>query len=149
VQANFGDTTPGNFLDPGTYTMSGTGGRDVGAFTATTNVPTVPFVWTNPPAAMDPFDRSQDYTAKWTGGIPGTQFVIAGASGTGAFLCAAPIEDGQFTVPAWVFLSLPVTGTIPGGLSVINGSLGTFTATGLDIATIRYTSGANVSMKYQ
>src|SRR5690348_4306838 len=45
VQANFGDATRGNFLVPGTYTINGPGGKDVGAFTATTQAPGTPFVW--------------------------------------------------------------------------------------------------------
>ena len=44
-----GNATPGNYLDPGHYTMSGPGGKDVAAFSASIDVPTTPFVWTNVP----------------------------------------------------------------------------------------------------
>jgi hypothetical protein len=148
-QANFGNGTPGNYLDPGSYTLTAPGGKDVGAFTAMAEVPSVPFLWSNPVPATAPFDRSKDYTFKWTGGIPGTQVVVTGASGTGAFLCAAPVEDGQFTVPSWVFLSIPPSGTIGGALSISNGSRGTFTAPGADIGVVRFSSSVTVSLKYQ
>ena len=147
---DFGNSTPGNYLDPGSYTITAPGGRDIGAFTATTEVPATPFVWTNPPAAASAFDRSQDFTVTWTGGIPDTQVTVIGQSGTMNFLCAAPVSDGQFTIPSWVFLSLPAsTGVIPGSLVLQNGSVVTYTASGLDIPTVRYSIGTGVTLKYQ
>ena len=66
----FGNATPGNFYDPGHYTVTGTGGKDVGAFTGSIDVPSAPFLWTNMPSVTAPLDRSKDLTINWTGGLP-------------------------------------------------------------------------------
>jgi len=83
----FGDTTPGIFTTPATTTVTGAGGKDVGAFTGSMDVPTTPFVWTNIPSVTVPLDRSKDLTINWTGGLPNTQVTAVGGSGTSAF-CA-------------------------------------------------------------
>jgi hypothetical protein len=151
TQANFGNATPGNYLDPGTYTMTGTGGRDIGAFTATITVPQTPFLWTNPPEAGQTIDRTQDYTIAWTGGIPGTQVFITGGSGTiGGFRCAAPAGDGQFTIPSWVLLTLlPTTGNTLGLLNIANSATARFSASGIDLGTINYNAVTEVRLRYQ
>lgn len=70
---------------------------------------------------------------------------------TAAFLCAAPVSAGQFTIPAYVLLNLPPTGSsiVPGGLGVQNRIVSTFTASGLDIATVAYGAGYSLSGKFQ
>jgi uncharacterized protein (TIGR03437 family) len=153
--ATFGDTTPGNYFDPGHYTVTGTGGKDVGAFTASTDVPSTPFVWTNMPPVTTPIDRSKDLTIAWTGGIPGTQVTIVGGSLVNgvnvAFLCAAPVNAGQLTVPSYVLLNLPPTGssTVPGQLTLGNRLVSTFTVSGLDIASIGYGEAFTLYPKFQ
>ena len=146
-----GDSTPGNFLDPGHYTITGPGGKDVGPFTASTDVPSTPFVWTNLPNITVPLDRSKDLTIKWTGGIPNTQAIVTGASGTQAFLCAAPVSAGQITVPSYVLLSLPPSGppTNTSALHLSNGSVTLFTVSGLDIASVNYGASYSLSLKFQ
>jgi uncharacterized protein (TIGR03437 family) len=151
----FGDTTAGNYFDPGRYTVSAPGGRDIGPFTASTEFPSTPFVWTNMPSP-GPHDRSKDLTITWTGGTPGTLVSIAGTSlGSGgvlgAFLCSAPVGARQFTVPAYVFLSMPPTGVAlaAGGMGVTNTAPGPFTATGIDVPTIRASTGYSVDVLFQ
>jgi hypothetical protein len=146
-----GDGTPGNYLDPGHYTITGSGGKDVGPFTASTDVPSTPFVWTNLPNITVPLDRSKDLTIKWTGGIPDTQVIVASASGTQAFLCAAPVSAGQITVPSYVLLSLPPTGPPlnASGLNLSNRSVTLFTVSGLDIASVNYGASYSLSLKFQ
>jgi uncharacterized protein (TIGR03437 family) len=151
----FGDTTPGNYFDPGHYTVTGSSGKDVGAFTASTDVPATPFVWTNIPSPTTAIDRSKDLTLTWTGGIPNTQVTVLGAGlangVTAAFLCAAPVSAGTITVPSYVLLNLPPTGSsiVPGSLNLQNRIVSTFTASGLDIATIAYGAGYTLNLKYQ
>jgi uncharacterized protein (TIGR03437 family) len=153
--ATFGDTTPKNYFDPGHYTVTGPGGRDVGAFTASIDVPSTPFVWTNMPSPTAPIDRSKDLTVSWTGGIPNTQVTVLGAgfgSGiTSAFLCAAPVSAGQITIPAYVLMSLPPTGNsiVPGQLSVQNRLVNTFAIPSVDIASIAFGAGFTLSTKYE
>jgi hypothetical protein len=151
----FGDTTPGNYFDPGHYTVSGPGGRDIAPFTAGTDFPSQPFVWTNMPNP-GPHDRTQDLTVTWTGGVPGTLISMVGTSlGTGgvlgAFICTAPVAQGQFTIPSYVFLSMPPTAPAlaAGGLAVTNTVPGPFTATGIDVPTIRSTTGYTMDMLFQ
>ena len=160
LAATLGDGTPGNYLDPGHYTITGLAGKDIGAFTAATDVPSTPFVWTN---ALNTFpqtvDRSKDLTIKWTGGVPGTLVTITGSSqvGTvasgmrGSFRCDAPVSAGQITIPAFVLMGLPASG-VPGGLgtlNVLNTFMSTFTAPGLDIGAFNYGVTYGVFPTYQ
>lgn len=153
--ATFGDTTAGNYFDPGRYTVSGPGGRDIGVFTATTDFPSQPFVWTNM-LSPGPLDRSKDLPITWTGGTPGTLVSIVGTSlGSGgllgAFACSAPVDAGQFTVPSYVLLSMPPTGVAlaAGGIGVTNTVPGPFTAPGIDVPTIRGSTGYSVDVLFQ
>ena len=150
----FGDATAGNFYDPGHYTVTnGTGGKDVGPFTGSIDVPSVPFVWTNIPNVLTPLDRSKDLTINWTGGIPNTQVTAVGGSGTTAFLCAADVSSGQLTIPSYVLLNLPPSASTPvpaGQLTVGNGTAANlFTASGLDLAWVHFGESYTLSLKYQ
>jgi uncharacterized protein (TIGR03437 family) len=154
--ANFGDTTTGNFFDPGHYTItSAAGGKDVGAFTGAIDVPATHLVWTNIPDITKPIDRSQDMVIKWTGGIPGTQVTVGGTGVSNginsAFLCAAPAEAGEITIPSWVLMQIPpaASSQIRGGLSVLNATRSLFTASGLDAGIITYTESYHLSLQYQ
>jgi uncharacterized protein (TIGR03437 family) len=150
---NFGNSTPGNYFDPGPYTVSGTGGKDAGAFSATLDVPQTRFEWTNPPDVLQPVDRSQDFVVKWKGGIPGSQVTIAGISTVSgvaeAFTCAAPVSAGEMTIPSWVLLYLPPTATGPGslrgGLTVENTLPHAITIPGIDVATVSFTEYYHLS----
>jgi uncharacterized protein (TIGR03437 family) len=93
----------------GTYVFTGTGGADVGAFTATVNFNT-PLVWTNPTSDAT-INRASGVTVTWNGGLSGTFAVISGSSSangfSASFVCDAPITAHTFTVPTPVLLSLP------------------------------------------
>ncbi len=125
----------------GTFTFTGTGGADVGAFTATVTFANPLLTWTNPSVA-DNVDRSQDLTVKWTGGNPGSLVYILGTSGAGAqrvpvsFTCLAHTDDGQFTVPSYI-----LSGLVPGAgaMQLQNSISGPIHATGLDAS---YAGGA-------
>ena len=151
-----GDGTPGNYLDPGHYTITGPGGPDIGAFTAATDVPSTPFVWTNVLNTLpQTVDRSKDLTITWTGGVPGTLVQINGSnlvgpplSGMfGIFRCYAPVSAGQITIPSFVLMGLPPGGT--GGLGVLNSFMSTFTAPGLDVGVINSVTSYGVFPTYQ
>ena len=148
---NFGNTTPGNFFDPGHYTVTGPGGKDVGAFTASIDVPSTPFMWTNIPSVTTPIDRSKDFTINWTGGIPGTQVTAVGGSAPSAFLCAADVSAGKLTIPSYVLLNLPPSGPPLnfGQLTVGNRTVNLFTASGLDLAWVGYGENYTLYLKYQ
>ena len=155
ASTTLGDSTPGNYLDPGHYTITGSSGRDVGSFTAAIDVPATPFVWTNIPNINVPIDRSQDLIIKWTGGIPGTQVTVVGGSlvngvNTG-FLCAASVSAGQLTIPSYVLLNMAPTGNslVPGQLTLQNRIVALYTASGLDLPSIGYGEAYTLLPKWQ
>jgi uncharacterized protein (TIGR03437 family) len=118
------------------YTFTGAGGLDVGAFSTNVNFPP-PLVWTNQPS-ITAVNRAQGQQITWSGGAPGTYVQIGGQSavavGVGAtFVCLAPVDDGQFTIPSWILLALPTNNT--GALNIANVVYGpTFSAPNLDYA---------------
>ena len=143
------------YLDPGTFSITGPGGPDVGAFTGAITV-TTPLNWTNAAAVTD-VTRANGQTVTWTGGDPSGSVVIVGASTSGtdpgsvgaSFACYAKSSDGSFTIPAQVLLAVPpsvVVQTVPtGSLAVgIFSAPKTFTATGLDVG---YLFNTNLSLK--
>lgn len=110
------------FLDPGDYAVNdGTGGADVGPFTANLTLSNPQLKFTNIDS-INSIDRSKGVTVQWTGGDPNGFVTITGSSSSlsgttpgsisllGSFQCSAPVSAGQFTVPAFVTSSLPATG---------------------------------------
>jgi len=153
--ATFGNATPGNYFDPGHYTVTGSGGKDISSFSGAVDVPAAHLIWTNIPDITKPIDRTQDMVIKWTGGTPGTQVVVAGsglANGVGtAFLCAAPVEAGQITIPSYVLLEMPAASSSPitSGLTVENPAASLFTAPGLDEGRVTYNDSYHLSLQFQ
>jgi uncharacterized protein (TIGR03437 family) len=139
--SHLGDTTAGNFLDPGVFTLTSAGGADVGPISAPFTVPA--FAWTNRPAGTSPFtiSRSQGTKINWTGGDPTGYVQISGTAGSSTgpggvqFACNARTADGTFALPQSLLLALPTGGFA--NLTVRSTSATTtFTATGLDIGAI-------------
>jgi hypothetical protein len=116
----------------GSFTFTGSGGKDVGAFTATISIGNV-LNWTNQ-SSLSSVTRTNGVTLNWTGGSSNSYVYIQGTSSSNSasasFLCYAPASAGQFTVPPYVLLALPPS---------TNGTLGiatsptptSFTASGL------------------
>ena len=151
--------TPG-FLDPGSYTVTGPGGADIGAFTSTMVLPPS-LKWTNQ-ASINTVTRSQGQLITWTGGDPAGSVQIAGTSATGTdanaytstFTCTAKTSDGQFTIPALVLLSLPpsiVVSTVPTGALLVGtvSAPKTFAATGLDTGVFVSSTQNLKTLNYQ
>jgi uncharacterized protein (TIGR03437 family) len=123
----------------GAFTFTGSGGADVGSFTSVLTFTNPLLSWTNPAVAAS-IDRTQGFTATWTGGNPGSYVVVSGTStstGTAAnpaatvgFTCFANVADGRFSVPPYILSALP-PGT--GGVLVQNDIYLPFEASGIDI----------------
>ncbi|HKX00380.1 MAG TPA: hypothetical protein VJN43_21750 [Bryobacteraceae bacterium] len=133
----------------GTFTFTGTGGADVGAFTSTLQLSTL-LNWTNPEVAAN-IDRSKDLHITWTGGNPGSYVYISGTSTDSArlnlsFICMAKADDGGFTVPSNILLGISA-GT--GGLLVQNFIQSPLPASGLDVSTAAASISFNRSSTYQ
>ncbi len=120
----------------GTFTFKGTGGKDVGPFTASLSYAN-PLSWTNM-NAITTINRAQGVTVNWTGGAANTYVYISGSSTansvTASFTCYAPVSAGQFTVPSYVLLALPASSGIGGGSLLVENVTApqSFTASGLD-----------------
>jgi uncharacterized protein (TIGR03437 family) len=129
---------PNSFFPPtgGSFTFTGTGGKNVGAFTSSISY-TSPLAWTNS-SSISAVTRASGQPITWTGGAPNTYVLIGGSSSSNSasasFTCYAPVSAGQFTVPSYVLLALPV-GT-NGNLMVENAVTGTFSASGLTNGSI-------------
>jgi hypothetical protein len=148
------------YLEKGTYTINnGSGGKDVGGFQFTLNLPD-PLVWTNQDS-IAAVTRAQGVTVTWTGGDANSSYVtISGYSSmsspqvTGAFTCTAPASAGSFTVPAIVTLALPASSSsdgVPTGILSV-GNSGTpvrFSATGIDAGYGNYSFLNSKNLGYQ
>ncbi|MCU1336511.1 MAG: hypothetical protein JWO19_2092 [Bryobacterales bacterium] len=135
----------------GSYVFNGSGGAQVGKFTATVNFANPLLTWTNQSAATT-VTRSQGLQVTWSGGAGGTYVTIFGtsfnvsSSTSGTYICLAPAAAGQFTVPSYVLLSLP-SGT--GTASVANSTIPTpFSVSGVDFANATGSISVSVSSTY-
>ena len=137
----------GNFLAPGTVTVSAPGGADVKAFSVPVTVPAMPTQTSPTPDSPNPFTvaRSNGLTVNWTGGAANTYIKLDGFNQTdnvgalgASFTCIVPASQGTFTIPAYVLLALPASGQFTfGGLdfrpAILPGSL---PGTGLNITQV-------------
>jgi len=165
-----------SFLTAGSYTYQGTGGSDVGPFTATRNF-TDGIDWTNK-NQLGTINRSQGLTVTWNGGDPSEENIwIFGASfaesnflsglplqsldevSGAAFFCSANAGLGSFTVGPEILSALPVSAVIsaPGFGTFSTGSLQVgafgiprpFDAPGIDIGFFSYTNTASILTDYK
>jgi uncharacterized protein (TIGR03437 family) len=115
---------------PGTYTFTGSAGKDVGSFQVAIDVQT-PFTLTNQ-GALASIIRSQGATVTWSGGFANGDVMVNGVGiGSVNFYCNAPSNAGQLTIPPSILLALPPAG---GKLIVMNSTAPqSFTATGVDL----------------
>jgi len=119
-------------VDPGTYTVTGTGGSgtQVGAFTGSVNVVgpltlgSSGFGWNESQGGLSAgMSVSTPLTITWSGGDPNgfvditgisSSYVGAGTPSSGTpgviFECMAPTSAGTFTIPPTVLASLPTSG---------------------------------------
>lgn len=157
-----GVSLPGSgpgFLDPGTYTVTGPGGPDVGSFTARV---TVPQPLTTNLDSINTVSRGAALNVTWTGGGSNEYVIVVGASTrtnptVGAtFVCTERASVGRLQVPAEVLLALPPSqssnGTPTGILSVSTSpftDVSRFTASGLDYGVIVYTSADSKTVSYE
>ncbi|MCU1262338.1 MAG: hypothetical protein JWO80_5223, partial [Bryobacterales bacterium] len=111
---------PKPFLDPGAFTVSGPGGKDIGAFSFNINVGAPATLVTQ----VTTIARSQPLVLNWSGGNGANQnILILGYAqdpdnkATGAFECLASANTTTFSVPAGMLANLPATITSSGNAS--------------------------------
>ncbi len=148
------------YLSPGPYSISGSGGAHVGAFTANVTLPAT-FTWTNQDAVTS-VSRDAPLTVTWTGGAPNDHVYVTGNSvrinptAGASFICTERASAGSLTVPPSVLSVLPPSASSAGG-----GSLGTltvaanpgenmtrFTAPGIDVGAVFYTFSFTKTLGY-
>ena len=149
------------FVNGATNNLAGTGGADVGAFTAGIPASAGPS-WTNSVSAAT-VTRASGFTVTWSN-APASANVISiigfnvdpANNVSGGFQCLANPAAGSFTVPALALANVPAT---PSGLPVVRGwiSIGaaqlaspaTFTATGLDKGIAIFGNSTQQTVVYQ
>jgi uncharacterized protein (TIGR03437 family) len=139
------------FLDPGSYTLRGFGGTEVGSFTTNFTIPQ-PLNWTNR-LQTNLVPRAQPLTISWTGGDTSQVVSIIGfgddlpTNSSTAFVCIAPPGATSFTVPTDILSTLPAGRPNPLQskdviylLTLSGSSLKPINATGLDVGLTSYYS---------
>jgi len=112
---NISLSTAGTFLVPGTFTVRGSGGADVGPFSATFTIPPSPKLTNGPNFAPNAtVTRSNGVTVTWNpNGSTGTVQILLLSSLNNAFTdgaiaaCRAAANAGTFAIPPYVLLALP------------------------------------------
>jgi hypothetical protein len=143
-------------LAPGTYTLAGAGGKDVGKFNASVTIGTPLTVTGGLPTTIS---RSQGLTLNWTGGNATDIVEVVGYSGsftgTGAnatltateFYCITTAGAKTLTVPPSILTQLPAvpanSATQPGFLEVVSTPNPT---SGNGLFTAPLTAGGNIDM---
>ena len=151
-QVLFGTTPIGPNLPTGTYTITGTGGHDVNAFSATLNVGGS-VLWTNK-AAISSVDRSQPLTVTWSGGpIPGSVvlggYVNSNTLGLVGFVCTEDTSVGSFTIPSFILATLPAAASGAGMFISPHPLSRQVTIPGMDLAYFMDGSSDAKSLVYQ
>jgi len=101
------------FLNPGSYSVTGFGGADVGAFMTSFTIPQ-PLTWTNQTQLVT-VKRTQPLTLAWAGGSSSDMNYIVGvgedlpSNSSAVFVCVVPPGATSFTVPADMLANLPAT----------------------------------------
>jgi hypothetical protein len=129
---------PSANLSPGSYTITSSGGSDVGAFSANVNLG-APATWTNKSAFSVPaISPANPLTFTWSGGDPTGYVTLRIASANAIYnsevRCNAAASAGTFTVPAWMANAIyagPLTVSLTSNAAAVS-----FTATGLDAGLI-------------
>jgi hypothetical protein len=145
---------PGTFLSPGSYTVTGTGGADIGAFSAPFTIP-VPPTLTSPASGPNiPVTRANGMTLTWSGGTPDSIIQISGENATdntnknaASFTCYALGSAGTFTIPPSVLLALPAGPN--GGWSFTPTASIAFSAPGLLLGGIQSSYDTSISTTLQ
>ncbi len=120
---------------PGAYTLSGSGGKDIGSFQVALNVPAPTLNVTNQ-AALAFVTRAQGATVTWSGGFTNGFVQVVGSGGAPAvkFICYAPTSAGHLSIPPSILLAVPPG---PGSIVYVDANpVQTISASGLDLGLV-------------
>ena len=151
-QILFGSSPTGPNLLPGTYSVIGSGGHDLSAFSASLSVGGS-IAWTNK-ASVATINRSQPLTVTWSGGANAGYVVIGGyvnssTAGIAGFVCAEDASIGSFTIPSFILSLLPAASS-GGGMFISPHPLSRqVTIPGVDVAYFMDGSNDSKSVVYR
>jgi uncharacterized protein (TIGR03437 family) len=147
----------GTFLVPGAFSVTGTGGADIGAFSVRIVIPSQPTLTS--PAYIPSFalTRSSGLIVTWTGADQNATVKIQVQSAFDPGLtigstaqCNVPAGTGTFTIPPYVLLPLP-TGNLGNFIFASKNTDVPFTATNLAVGILQafgsFTSFVGFSVK--
>ena len=130
----------GAYLVPGAYTVTGTGGADIGGFSAALTIPPLPTLTS--PANNGSATRANGFPVTWTGGSGNLLLEVFGptdasfTTGSVAF-CNVNAGAGSFTVPSYVMQALPPTANQSSAGFILSSQMAnTFNASGANFGTI-------------
>jgi uncharacterized protein (TIGR03437 family) len=127
----------GTLLTPGAYTVTGSGGADVGSFSSNFTIPALATLTS--PVNWATVTRSSGTTVTWTGGAGNVVVEVysptdnTNTNGAVA-VCTAPASAGTLTIPPYVLLALPASASA--GFIFSTQAEASFTATGLNFGAI-------------
>jgi len=141
---------PNASIVPGTYTLKGAGGKDVGPFNASLTLGSLLTITGGLPASVT---RNSGLTLNWTGGNSTDVVEIFGLSGsssigTATFGCITTAGAGTFTVPASILNQLPAVTASAITAGTGTGYLGVFSspaAAGSSLFSAPLTAGGTIS----
>jgi uncharacterized protein (TIGR03437 family) len=156
--ALFGSSMTGASIPLGAYTISGTGGKDVGAFSASITVGS--HLAISNKASLATVDRTKPLVVNWTGGAAGSYVAIGGhspasysAAGWAAgaiFTCVEDGGKGTFTIPSYILSSMNATDPARGLLVISHHPLSNQIAIpGIDLAYFVDGSSDSVNITFQ
>ena len=108
--SSYGENLPDGVLRAGTWTYSGSGGADVGAFQLAVDLPDA-LTWTNTQGLID---RTQPLRIEWTlGGIEPVRVVVSAGieDRFSSIECLVRPQDRSVTIPATLLSALPSGGS--------------------------------------
>jgi hypothetical protein len=147
-QVVFGSSIAGPDVPLGAYTIAGTGGKDVGAFSTTVTVGSRLAISNK--SALASVNRTKPLTVTWTGGVAGNYFLIGGGSIDSYFACAGDAGAGTFTIPAYILSSINATTGASGFLWISPNPLSNQIAIpGIDLAYFTDASSDSVNVAFQ
>lgn len=154
----FASSVIGPNVPSGSYTITGSGGKDVGPFSVAVTVGNHLAISNKSSLAI--IDRAQPLTVTWTGGVSGKYIVISGYTPSSAlngvynpntyFGCGADAGSGSFTIPSYILSSLNSTVSGAGILGIASHPLSNqITIPGMDLAYFVDGSSDSLSVTFQ
>jgi hypothetical protein len=131
-------SSAGAFLVPGNFTIKGTGGTDIGAFTANFALEGLPTM--TGPTNSTTVTRANGMTVTWTPAPSGNVGISVVSATDSSFTygfttsCVAPASAGTFTIPAYALLP-HVPGNV-GYVQLFSSQNFPFTAPGANAGTL-------------